>query len=249
MCCVVGAHWPDTSVAQEVRPITEPRADFVHSSLQEVTDTVFVLGDQFVIVDLDKQWMHLIRRHDSTISYPISSGNPRIDDGMHTPRGLYTVQTKNPLGISRQYDNARLWHWIGFNGNIGFHGLDGRGYYRYLGKKASSHGCLRMAREDIKVLYPLIPFGTPVLVSNERPVINLAFADSADNTQEYVVLDTLTTELQAEFKRIITMAHDGKKIRLGKRYAMSGSVRWRRKSLPIGVVQAPLGSQRFLNEF
>lgn len=246
--CAIGAHWPNDAHTAE-QSNSQTAMEVIPTSLHEVTDTVFVLCDQYIVVDLDKQWMYLHRRNDSTVAYPVSSGNPRIEDGMHTPRGLYTVQTKNPLGISRQFDNARLWHWIGFNGNIGFHGLDGRGYYRYLGKKASSHGCLRMAREDIKTLFYMVPYGTPVLVHNERAVVNLAFADSADNAQDYVLIDTLSSEIHDYFDTLVENAVEGKKMDRSKRFAMSGTTKWRRESLPVGVVELPISGRRFLSEF
>ncbi len=160
--------------------VAAPAAFVFHSDYMPVQDTIWVLGDAFLMVDLDGQHMHLHQRGvDTLIAIPISSGNPRIHDGMETPMGIYSVQTKSPLAISRQYDNAKMFHWIGFNYNIGAHGLEGSGYYRHLGTRPSSHGCLRVGREDIERLFPLVPHGTPVMVHRARPARTFAFADSS----------------------------------------------------------------------
>ena len=160
--------------------VSTPEAFVFHSDYMPVQDTIWVLGNAFLMVDLEGQHMHLHQRGvDTLISIPISSGNPRIHDGMETPTGIYSVQSKSPLAISRQYDNAKMFHWIGFNYNIGAHGLEGSGYYRHLGTRPSSHGCLRVGREDIERLFPLVRHGTPVMVHRSRPARAFAFVDSA----------------------------------------------------------------------
>ncbi len=151
-----------------------------HLHYLNVFDTIWVLGDVFIEISLKDQLLSVHRREaDSVTSYKVSSGNKYVEDGMETPDGLYSVQSKSPLAISRQYDDAKMFHWIGFNYNIGCHGLEGRGYYRYLGKRPSSHGCIRMAREDIKEMYPQVAYGTPVIVYKEEPARKLFFADPA----------------------------------------------------------------------
>ncbi len=158
-----------------------PKTKFVRYSLHfkqytPMKDTVYVLDSIFIIIDLKTQTAFLNRRNDTTISYKISSGTDKIHKGINTPTGLYTVQNKNPLAISRQFDNAKLLHWIGFKGNIGFHGLAASGYYSYLGKRPSSHGCIRIARKDVEDLYYRIKRGTPVMVIDTNPARVLAFA-------------------------------------------------------------------------
>ena len=111
-------------------------------------DTVYLLGDNYIEIVLKKQRAILNRKNDSAIIYKISSGNDKIPKGQETPDGLYTVQSKSPMAISKQFKNAELYHWIGYNGNVGFHGLKGNGYYNTLGIRPSSHGCVRIARED-----------------------------------------------------------------------------------------------------
>lgn len=99
---------------------------------------------------------------------------------MNTPTGLYSVQSKTPVALSKQFNNCELTDWVGFNGNIGFHGLKGSRYYGTLGVRPSSHGCVRMSHEDGKKLYPRIHRGTPVFVFSEEPAMIVKFADSTD---------------------------------------------------------------------
>jgi len=140
-------------------------------------DTVFVLDSTFIIIDLRDQMAYLNRRNDTTIIYKISSGTNRLHKGIITPTGLFTVQNKTPLATSRQFNNAELLHWIGFKGNVGFHGLKSTTYYSYLGKRPSSHGCIRIARHDGEDLYNRVKRGTPVMVIDTAPARVLAFAE------------------------------------------------------------------------
>ncbi|HLG32647.1 MAG TPA: L,D-transpeptidase, partial [Ignavibacteriaceae bacterium] len=69
----------------------------------------------------------------------------------------------------------------GFNGGIGFHALEGKSYYKYLGKKNVSHGCVRMSREDAEMLYSLLEKGTPILVHKGNAAIKIAFTEENIN--------------------------------------------------------------------
>ncbi len=174
-------------------------------------DTVYVTGDRYLDVSLAEQRVTLRYRNGDTLCYPISSGNRFISDGMATPTGIYSVQGKSPLAVSRQFDDAKLHSWIGFHGNIGFHGLDGNGYYRTLGVRPSSHGCLRMGREDIRILYKQVRTGTPVIVHNGQPARVLAFSDSAsfDKTRG-VQLASRNREQMALLKKRLDLLYSGK---------------------------------------
>jgi len=143
-------------------------------------DTAFVFGDRYMILDLKKQQVTLYVRDSANRIFNISSGNPYISEGMETPTGIFTIMSKSPLAISKQFNDAKLHSWMGINGNIGFHGLDGNGYYWNLGRRPSSHGCVRISREDGKKLYGLVPLGTPVFVVKGAPVIIPAFAKKND---------------------------------------------------------------------
>ena len=146
----------------------------------QTKDTIYLLGDNYIEIILNKQRAVLNRKNDSSITYKISSGNDKIPKGEETPDGLYTVQSKSPMAISKQFKNAELYHWIGFNGNVGFHGLKGNGYYNTLGIRPSSHGCVRIARDDAEDLYKKIKLGTPVVVFHNEPAFVIKFAGSRE---------------------------------------------------------------------
>jgi len=142
-------------------------------------DTIHLLSDEYILISLKNQTASVVRRGDSLnkITFPVSTGHSGIDKGMATPPGFYTVQSKLSKAISRQFNNAELINWVGFNGNIGFHGLSSSGYYSHLGVRPSSHGCVRISREDGKKLSNLVKLGTPVLVYSDEPAITIAFAE------------------------------------------------------------------------
>lgn len=165
------------SKKDETEVISSP---FASSPFLKICDTIYVLNDRFIEVSLEKQKLLLRYRDGHNDTFRISSGNHYIKDGIETPDGIFTVQAKNPLAISKQFDDAKLFFWIGFNGNVGFHGLEGNSYYRFLGKRASSHGCVRMAREEIGDLFKKVWRGIPVVVYKSNPARVLAFADSAN---------------------------------------------------------------------
>lgn len=148
-----------------------------HYLYSPIRDTLFLMGDEYISISLSKQTATVYSRTDSSIAFPISSGSAGVDDGVHTPTGLFTVQSKSPKAISKQFNDAELFSWVGFNGNIGFHGLSGSGYYRHLGIRPSSHGCVRISRNDGEKLYKKVKRGTPVIVYDKEPAIVLKFAE------------------------------------------------------------------------
>ena len=175
---------------------------------QDVQDTLFTTDSVYLVVDLQKQDVTVHKRDKRPVTFLISSGNPWIHEGMATPTGIFTVQNKVPMAISRQFNDARLHHWIGVNGGIGFHGLDGNGYYGYLGKRPSSHGCLRMAREDIREMYNMIHVGAPILVRNGEPARVVAFCDEESVADGYVI-DSSNATVRGIGKERIAALYNG----------------------------------------
>ena len=143
-------------------------------------DTIHLLGDEYIEILLKKQIAVLHRRNDTALVYKISTGNKYLSKGMATPPGFFTIQTRLEVATSRQFNNAKLFYWLGFNGNIGFHGLKSSGYYYHLGRRPSSHGCVRIARDDAKDLYRRVQKGTPVIVYKDTPAVRIAFADISE---------------------------------------------------------------------
>ena len=141
-------------------------------------DTVFTLHPYFIELNLKSQTGCLYSRDGWTKPFVFSSGTDKLEDGVNTNEGLYVIQSKLPKWYSRQFDSTLMLNWMGFNFGIGFHSLKTSGYYRYLGKRKSSHGCVRISRAVAKELYKTIDIGTPVLVSNGNNAVVVAFADS-----------------------------------------------------------------------
>lgn len=151
-------------------------------------DTVYILGDSYIELNLKKQTVSLFSRNDSTKTFKVSSGNSGIKKGKDTPEGIFSVQSKHEEAVSKQFNNAKMFHWIGFNGNIAFHGLEGNGYYWNLGKRPSSHGCVRMKREDVEELYNKVHLGTPVIVHSGETARVYTFGLWKDYRPNYDVM-------------------------------------------------------------
>ena len=165
-----------------------------------VFDTVFVLGDEYIEISLREQLARLFRRNDSTLSFKISTGTDVIKQGKSTPEGIYTVQSKSPMAVSKQFNNAKLYNWIGFNMNIGFHGLDAKGYYGSLGIRPTSHGCVRISLNDGEQLYKKVHLGTPVLVYKSKSARILRFSDWS---QFHEGSDVLLTDASASTQKMM----------------------------------------------
>jgi L,D-transpeptidase-like protein len=170
---------------------------------QALKDTIYILSDRYIEVNLKAQTASLVLKNDSIYTYKISSGNPKIHKGMATPSGIFTVQNKTPMATSRQFNNAKLYFWIGFNMNIGFHGLASNGYYRHLGVGTSSHGCLRIGRDDAEDLYNRIKLGTPVIVFDSLPARCFKFSDMQEFDPRYD--EFICKSSKKQFRRINKM--------------------------------------------
>ncbi len=149
-------------------------------SHMRVIDTVYTTDSLYLDVNLAKQDVTVRFRNGTSRRFLISSGTPALREGMATPAGLYTVQNMVPMAISKQFNDARLHHWIGVQGGVGFHGLDGSGYYGYLGKRPSSHGCIRMSREEVGEMYKIVHPGAMILVHYGTAARAVAFCSPSD---------------------------------------------------------------------
>jgi hypothetical protein len=141
-------------------------------------DTLYVLDSTYLEVRLDQQAIYQHFRSGRVARYLCSTGDPRLEDGISTREGIYSIQWKSKKYMSQQFQ-VYLNYWMPFDGGIGFHGLQGRSYYRYLGRRASSHGCVRIANETGAKLFATAPRGTVVWVHGGSPARVLRFADSA----------------------------------------------------------------------
>jgi len=152
----------------------------------QIRDTLYTLGNSFIEVNLKAQVAYLHQRNGEVKFFKISSGNPKIKKAVETKTGLFVIQSKMPKWNSRQFDNALMLNWMGFNYGVGFHALEGKSYYRFLGVRPSSHGCIRISREDADDLYKKIKLGTPVLVHCGNSAVAIKFSDS---NEKYTLLN------------------------------------------------------------
>lgn len=147
------------------------------SDFSYVRDTVYTLMHYFIEVDLSKQKGYLYSRTEPVREFGLSSGTNRLEEGVDTKTGLFVIQAKMKKWYSQQFDSTLMFNWMGFNWGIGFHSLQGSGYYKYLGERRSSHGCIRLSREMAQELYDKIEEGTPVLVHEGYSAVKIAFGN------------------------------------------------------------------------
>jgi hypothetical protein len=151
-------------------------------------DTLYTYQTHFIEVNLAEQKGYLHSR-DSVMIFPLSSGNKKLEEGVETNEGLFVIQCMLPEWHSSQFDSTLMINWMGFNHGIGFHALNGNGYYKHLGKRKSSHGCVRISREDSQLIYSRVRVGTPVLVHSGNNAVFIGFSDSTENYERYSYKD------------------------------------------------------------
>ena len=184
-----------------------------HLEFSRICDTVFVLGNRFIEVNLQTQHATLRYRNGDSLVIPISSGNLKITEAISTPTGIFSIQAKTPEALSRQFDNTKMLWWIGFNYNVGFHGLERDSYYKYLGVRPSSHGCVRTGREDVQKLYNIVDLGDPVIVFDTVPARILAFADTLHfDTTKAFRLTSRTKQLGKLMNERLHLLYTGRRI-------------------------------------
>lgn len=156
-------------------------------------DTVYTTKNYFIELNLNTQKGYLHSKEGWEKAFDISSGTKKIENGMETKEGLYVIQVKLPKWYSIQFDSTLMLYYMGFNFGVGMHALQTNGYYRYLGKRKSSQGCIRLSRKVAKELFEIVEIGTPVLISNGFSAVKVAFADSSNKFEKmtYVQIKTL----------------------------------------------------------
>lgn len=170
--------------------------------LSKVKDTIFTLSDHFVEIDLSKQKAYLHSRKNPIKEFLVSTGTKRIKDGVETKTGLFVIQHKAAKWYSVQFDSTVMLNWMGFNFGIGFHALLGNSYYKYLGVKPSSHGCVRISREDGKDLFPKLNYGTPILVHKGDYAVTIGFADKNSAKFSYYSVSELSKVISKRLQKL-----------------------------------------------
>ncbi len=119
--------------------------------------------EKLVVVDSREQELDYRAGGVVIEKFKVSTGVPKSP----TPKGVFTVTAKAQKAWSRY----GLWmpNWLGLgSGKFGIHELpiwpDGRREGEsHLGKPAS-HGCIRLGRDDSRVLYEFAELGTKVII-------------------------------------------------------------------------------------
>jgi len=124
-------------------------------------------------------------REGETKVFPLSGGTKNISEGIETREGLFALHWKSKIQYSTQFDSTVMLYWMSFNSGIGMHALRTKVYYRHLGKKNVSHGCVRVSREDAKEMFDILERGTPVLVHKGENAVTVAFGDTVKNYNYY----------------------------------------------------------------
>ncbi len=151
------------------------RAKTIKTKAKLTADKVFDANPVAVTVSRNETKARVFRRGKLVKTYTVAVGSAEFP----TPTGQFVVQTmqKNPSwnvpnsawagSLAGQTipggapNNPLVARWIGFNGSVGFHGTASSGS---LGS-AASHGCIRMAPNDVIDLFTRVKLGTPVLVA------------------------------------------------------------------------------------
>ena len=143
---------------------------------KNLRDTVYTNDDMWLELRIDQQVLYVHYRNGNTKSYNVSTGNKFLSKGIESRPGLFAIFLKEEVHLSSQFNSARMNYYMPYNMGIGFHGLPGSGYYGFLGKQPSSHGCIRMRNEDVRVLFKETKVGTLVLAHRGYTNRVIAFA-------------------------------------------------------------------------
>jgi hypothetical protein len=150
-----------------------------------IKDTVYTTNNNWLELRIDQQMLYQHWRDGRVLKYPVSSGNKFLDRSIESRPGLFAIFVKTERHESSQYNNAEMFYFMPFNQGIGFHSLNGTGYYGNLGVRPSSHGCIRMRHEDVKKVFGDSPLGTLVLAHRGYTARTVSFApDGYENPEE-----------------------------------------------------------------
>lgn len=153
---------------------------------KNLKDTVYTDKDKWLELRIDQQVLYVHYKNGKTKTYNVSTGNKFLSKGVESRPGLFAIFLKEEIHKSSQFNNAQMNYYMPYNMGIGFHGLPGSGYYGFLGKQPSSHGCIRMRNEDVRELFKETEIGTIVLAHRGNTNRVVAFApDGFVNDADY----------------------------------------------------------------
>lgn len=127
-----------------------------------------------IYVSLKKQRVYI--RNNNKVLYTMYASTGANSGDQATPTGTYHIQPERGHFFYNAKSKEGAFYWVSWQGHgiYLFHTVpaDAQGHFitkeaDKLGKKASSHGCIRLAVPDAKWLYENIPKGTKVVISKK----------------------------------------------------------------------------------
>lgn len=128
------------------------------------TRDTYNIGDTYVEIDMTNQMLYYYQDGICALSTQIVTGN--TSNGHATPQGVFKVLNKvrDTNLIGKDYV-SHVDYWVPIIGNsIGIHDATWRS--RFGGdifETGGSHGCINVPLENMKILYPILTVGTPVV--------------------------------------------------------------------------------------
>ena len=164
LTAVVSGKTTGRSIPARVR-VTKPEV---------TTKEVAAAYPTYITVDQSSYTVRVWKDLELAREYTVAVGQP----GYPTPYGLYSVASKQvdpvwsvpnspwagelagTVVAGGTAENPLKARWMGIIDGVGFHGTD----QTYSLGTAASHGCIRMAVDDIVEMYDMVPVGTPVYI-------------------------------------------------------------------------------------
>ena len=117
-----------------------------------------------VVIDLSEQHLEVFNSSGTRVKrWPLSSGASSTP----TPLGRFKVTSKSRSTFVTDNPAVTMQYMVRFNGNIGFHAIprrNGKPLETPLGKRAVSHGCIRLADANARALFAHLDLASVVIV-------------------------------------------------------------------------------------
>lgn len=108
-----------------------------------------------ILIDVESNRLYLFEDKICIKQYLVATGEYRTP----TPIGFFKIAHKDTWG------EGFGGRWMGLDVPWGMYGIHGTIFPDSIGG-ATSHGCIRMWNKDVKELYKIVSYGTPVLITN-----------------------------------------------------------------------------------
>lgn len=168
-----------------------------------IKDTVYTDKDCWLELRIDQQMLYQHWRSGKIEKYPVSTGNKYLSRSVESRPGLFAIFHKNAHHQSTQYNGADMYHFMPFNQGIGFHSLNGTGYYGSLGVAPSSHGCIRMRHNDVAKVFKECDLGTLVLAHYGYSARTVGFAPEGYQSEVEFTKDEIKEMLAENLYNIL----------------------------------------------